>query len=87
MIHGLAGTGGALTTALVISAATIQASIMVLVIESAGIIITMSLYSYVLISTMSRYLKKNLAVFLWINGLAGLGSVSVGCLLVYKSLA
>ena len=87
MIHGLAGTGGALTTALVISAATIQASIMVLVIESAGIIITMSLYSYVLISTMSRYLKKNLAVFLWINGLAGLGSVAVGCLLVYKILA
>ncbi|SEA78965.1 hypothetical protein [Pedobacter hartonius] len=83
MIHGLAGTGGALTTALVISASTIQASIMVLVIESAGIIITMSIYSYVLISTMSRYLKKNMVVFKWINGIAGLGSMIVGCILVY----
>ena len=84
MIHGLAGTGGALTTALVISASTIQASIMVLVIESVGIILTMSIYSYVLISTMSRYLKKNMAVFKWINGIAGLGSAAVGCILVYK---
>jgi len=86
MIHGLAGTGGALTTALVISAATIQASIMVLIIESAGIILTMSLYSYVLISTMSRYLKKNMAIFKWINGIAGLGSAVVGCILIYGAL-
>jgi len=87
MIHGLAGTGGALTTALVISASTIQASIMVLVIESVGIILTMSIYSYVLISTMSRYLKKNMAVFKWINGIAGFGSATVGCILVYKVIA
>ena len=86
MIHGLAGTGGALTTALVISAATIQASIMVLIIESAGIILTMSLYSYVLISTMSRYLKKNMAIFKWINGIAGLGFAVVGCILIYGAL-
>lgn len=87
MIHGLAGTGGALTTALVISATTIQASIMVLVIESAGIILTMSIYSYVLISTMSRYLKKNMAVFKWINGIAGLGSAVVGCILIYSVIS
>jgi nickel/cobalt exporter len=86
MIHGLAGTGGALTTALVISASTIQASIMVLVIESAGIIMAMSIYSYVLISTMSRYLKKNMAIFKWINGVAGLGSAIVGCILICRAL-
>ena len=87
MIHGLAGTGGALTTALVISASSIQASIMVLVIESVGIILTMSIYSYVLISTMSRYLKKNMAVFKWINGIAGLGSATVGCILIYNVIS
>jgi len=86
MIHGLAGTGGALTTALVISATTIQASVMVLVIESLGIIVTMSLYSYVLISTMSRYLKKNMVIFKWINGIAGLGSTIVGLLVIYNAL-
>ncbi|MET1053946.1 MAG: cytochrome c biogenesis protein CcdA [Pedobacter sp.] len=87
MIHGLAGTGGALTTALVISAATIQASIMVLVIESAGIILAMSIYSYVLISTMSRYLQKNMSVFKWINGTAGVGSATVGCIVLYRVLS
>jgi nickel/cobalt exporter len=87
MIHGLAGTGGALTTALVISAATVKASIMVLVIESAGIILTMSIYSYILISTMSRYLARNMAVFKWINGIAGLGSATVGCILIYRVIS
>ncbi|MCX2479679.1 hypothetical protein OQY15_11335 [Pedobacter sp. MC2016-15] len=86
MIHGLAGTGGALTTALVISATTIQASIMVLIIESAGIILAMSIYSYILISTMSRYLQKNMFVFKWINGIAGVGSATVGCIVIYRVL-
>jgi len=87
MVHGLAGTGGALTTALVISATTIQASIMVLIIESAGIILAMSIYSYILISTMSRYLQKNMSVFKWINGIAGVGSATVGCIVIYRILS
>lgn len=84
MLHGLAGTGGALTTALVISAPTISASIMVLVVESAGIILAMSVYSYVLIHTMSRFLEKNTAVFKWMNGVAGLGSMTIGCIWIYN---
>jgi nickel/cobalt exporter len=87
MVHGLAGTGGALTTALVISASTIQASIMVLIIESAGIILAMSIYSYILISTMSRYLHKNMSVFKWINGVAGVGSAAVGCIVIYRVIS
>lgn len=83
MLHGLAGTGGALTTALVISAPTVSASIMVLVVESVGIILAMSVYSYVLIHTMSRFLEKNTAVFKWMNGIAGLGSMTIGCIWIY----
>lgn len=84
MLHGLAGTGGALTTALVISAPTTGASILVIVIESAGIILAMSVYSYVLIHTMSRFLEKNTAVFKWMNGIAGLGSITIGCIWIYN---
>ena len=84
MLHGLAGTGGVLTTALVISASTIGGSIMVLVIESAGIILAMSIYSYLLISTMSRFLQNNMVVFKWMNGLAGLGSILLGSTWIYK---
>lgn len=84
MLHGLAGTGGALTTALVISATTIGGSIMVLVIESVGIVLAMGVYSYVLISTMSRFLEKNLVIFKWMNGIAGLASIAIGCLWIYR---
>jgi cytochrome c biogenesis protein CcdA len=84
MLHGLAGTGGALTTALVISATTIGGSIMVLVIESVGIVLAMGVYSYVLISTMSRFLEKNLVIFKWMNGIAGLASMAIGCLWIYR---
>lgn len=87
MLHGLAGTGGALTTALVISAPTLSGSILVLVIESLGIIIAMSVYSYVLIATMSRFLEKNMAVFKWMNGIAGLGSMLIGCIWIYNLAA
>jgi len=84
MLHGLAGTGGALTTALVISATTIGGSILVIVIESVGIILAMGVYSYVLIHTMSRFLEKNMAVFKWMNGIAGLGSITIGCIWIYN---
>jgi len=84
MLHGLAGTGGVLTTALVISATTIGGSVMVLVIESAGIILAMSIYSYLLISTMSRFLQNNMVIFKWMNGLAGLGSILLGSTWIYK---
>ena len=84
MVHGLAGTGGALTTALVISAATIGGSVMVLVIESSGIILAMSIYSYILISTMSRFLEKNLVIFKWMNGVAGLASILIGSIWIYR---
>jgi nickel/cobalt exporter len=84
MLHGLAGTGGALTTALVISATTIGGSVMVLVIESGGIVLAMGIYSYVLISTMSRFLEKNLAIFKWMNGIAGLASIAIGCIWISR---
>lgn len=85
MLHGLAGTGGVLTSALVISASTISEAIMILVIESAGIILAMGVYSYVLISTMSRFIERNMIIFKWMNGLAGLASILVGLVWIYSA--
>ena len=87
MVHGLAGTGGMLTSALVISASTISESIMILVIESVGIILAMGIYSYVLISTMSRFIERNMIIFKWMNGLAGLASILVGLYWIYSAVA
>lgn len=85
MLHGLAGTGGMLTSALVISASTVGESIMILLIESAGIIMAMGVYSYVLISTMSRFVERNMVIFKWMNGLAGLASIVVGLVWMYNA--
>lgn len=85
MVHGLAGTGGMLTSALVISASTIGESIMILVIESVGIILAMGVYSYVLITTMSRFIERNMTIFKWMNGLAGLASILVGLFWLYNA--
>lgn len=86
MLHGLAGTGGALTSALVLSSATIGEAILVLVVESLGIIIAMGVYSYVLIVTMSRFLERNLSIFKWMNGIAGLASIVIGVIWIVGML-
>lgn len=87
MLHGLAGTGGALTSALVLSAATYTDAILVLVVESIGIIIAMGIYSYSLVYIMSRFIEKNLALFKWMNGIAGLGSIIIGFIWMYNSIS
>ncbi|WP_196889248.1 hypothetical protein [Aureivirga sp. CE67] len=86
MLHGLAGTGGALTSALILSAATFSDAIMILVVESIGIIVSMAAYTYVLIFTMSRFIEKNLAIFKWLNGIVGLLSIFFGALLFYNTV-
>jgi len=86
MLHGLAGTGGALTSALVLSSATTGEAILVLAVESLGIIIAMGIYSYVLIVTMSRFLERNLSIFKWMNGIAGLASIIIGVIWIYTNL-
>lgn len=86
MLHGLAGTGGALTTALVISAPTVMDAILVLVVESLGIIIAMGVYSYTLVVTMSRFLDKNVLIFKWMNGIAGVASMLIGLYWTYNAI-
>ncbi|WP_111708531.1 cytochrome c biogenesis protein CcdA [Lutibacter citreus] len=86
MLHGLAGTGGALTSALVISAATITDAVIVLVVECLGIIIAMGVYSYSLIAVMSRFIEKNLSIFKWMNGVAGLASILIGSYWIYNTI-
>ncbi len=87
MLHGLAGTGGALTSALILSASTITEAIWILVIESVGVIVAMAVYSYVLIFTMSRFIERNIAIFKWLNAMIGIISILIGVLWLYKTLA
>ena len=83
MLHGLAGTGGALTSALIISATTMSEAILILIIESIGVILSMAVYSYVLIYAMSRFIERNMSIFKWMNGVVGVISILVGIWMIY----
>ena len=85
MLHGLAGTGGALTSALVLSTSSTGEALIVLGVESLGIIVAMGTYSYVLITVMSRFLERNLSVFKWLNGVAGAASIAIGLYWTYNA--
>ena len=87
MLHGLAGTGGALTSALVLGSPTISDAILILAIESLGIIVAMGVCSYVLIYVMSRFLERNLSIFKWMNGIAGVASAIIGFVWLYNSIS
>ena len=87
MLHGLAGTGGALPSALILSAQTISEAIWILIIESVGVILAMAVYSYVLIFTMSRFIERIMSIFRWLNALVGIISIVVGGLLLYNTIA
>ncbi len=78
MLHGLAGTGGALTSALIIGADTISDAVLILLVESIGVIFSMGVYSYVLIFTMSRFIERNISIFKWMNGSIGVISILAG---------
>ncbi|MCG8761916.1 hypothetical protein G1K46_04085 [Tenacibaculum finnmarkense] len=87
MLHGLAGTGGALTSALVLSSSSVAEALLILAVESVGIIVAMGVYSYVLIYVMSRFLERNLAIFKWMNGVAGVASAIIGFVWLYNSIS
>ncbi|WP_378187361.1 hypothetical protein ACE939_03310 [Aquimarina sp. W85] len=86
MLHGLAGTGGALTSALILSSTSLSEAVLILVIESLGIIVAMGVYSYVLIHVMSRFLERNLSIFKWMNAIAGSASIVIGIIWLYKGI-
>ncbi|MCD8409620.1 hypothetical protein [Tenacibaculum finnmarkense] len=87
MLHGLAGTGGALTSALVLSSSSVAEALLILAVESVGIIVAMGVYSYVLIYVMSRFLERNLAIFKWMNGVAGVASAIIGFVWLYNCIS
>ena len=84
MLHGLAGTGGALTSVLVVGATTYAEALFVLFIESVGVILAMSVYSFVLLKVMSRFIERNIIIFKMMNVFLGLLSFFVGVHWVLK---
>jgi nickel/cobalt exporter len=86
MLHGLAGTGGACAIALTLAAKDATTAIWIIVLQSAGIIITMTTYSCVLAFSVSRLIERHQLIFKVMNAIVGLFSIAVGLLWIYKAI-
>lgn len=86
MLHGLAGTGGACAVALTLAAKDKYTAIGVIVIQSLGILCTMTIYSCVLAFSVSRFIERNQIVFKIINAVVGVFSITIGCIWIYNTI-
>ena len=84
MLHGVAGTGGALAIALGLAADSVQMALWILVLESIGILFAMGLYSLLLVFAMKRLAGSHSGLLKGINIVVGLLSIGVGCLWIYN---
>ncbi|MDJ1498047.1 hypothetical protein QNI19_34210 [Cytophagaceae bacterium DM2B3-1] len=86
MLHGLAGTGGACTVALVLASKDTSVAMLVILLQSIGILFSMTIYSCVLAFSVSRFIERNQFVFKLINALVGLFSIGIGCVWIFNAL-
>lgn len=87
MLHGAAGTGGALAIALGLAADNIQMALAILAVESIGVLIAMLIYSLLLTYALRSLTSKHGLFLKGINLLVGVVSISVGILWLYRSFA
>jgi hypothetical protein len=84
MLHGLAGTGGACSIALILASENASTAVWVIVLQSLGIVIAMTTYSCVLAFSVSRFIERNQMAFKSMNAIVGLFSIGVGCIWIYN---
>lgn len=84
MLHGMAGTGGACTIALILASKNTATAVGIIMIQSIGIILAMTTYSCVLAFSVSRFIERNQIAFKFINATVGIFSIFIGCVWIYK---
>lgn len=84
MVHGLAGTGGACAVALTLAAKDASTAVWIIVLQSAGIVITMTTYSCVMAFSVSRFIERHQRVFTIMNAVAGVFSIGCGVVMLFE---
>ncbi|MCF0052572.1 hypothetical protein MUK70_09955 [Dyadobacter chenwenxiniae] len=87
MVHGLAGTGGACAVALTLAASDTSAAVWIIILQSAGIILSMSAYGYFFATSINRFGGKRETFLKVINYVVGTFSIVIGAITLYESLA
>jgi nickel/cobalt transporter (NicO) family protein len=86
MIHGLAGTGGACTVALTLAARDATTAVWIIILQSTGIILSMSAYGYFFTCSINKFASRKESALKVINFLVGILSIFIGTLTMYRSL-
>ncbi|PWJ55028.1 hypothetical protein CLV98_11547 [Dyadobacter jejuensis] len=85
MIHGLAGTGGACAVALTLAASDATTALWIIIIQSLGIIVSMSAYGYFFTSSLQRFASKKVTIIRMINYLVGAFSILIGIITLLQA--
>ncbi|GAB3764994.1 hypothetical protein [Spirosoma pomorum] len=78
MVHGLAGTGGACTVALTLAASDAATAVWIIVLQSAGIIVAMTLYGCLLAFSLTKVVDRWQTAVRAINYAVGIFSIAIG---------
>lgn len=78
MLHGMAGTGGACTLALTMAADNSYTALWIIVLQSIGILLTMTVYGYFLSVSFSHIAQRSRFFFKYVIAGAGIFSIVIG---------
>lgn len=86
MVHGLAGTGGACTIALTLAARDATAAVWIIVLQSAGILISMTTYGCLFAFSAARFSSRWQPSLKWLNYVVGAFSIGIGVYTLAESV-
>lgn len=87
MIHGLAGTGGACTVALTLAARDASTAVWIIVLQSVGIIVAMTLYGCLLAFSLTRVIDRWQTAVRLINYAVGIFSIAIGAYTLFEVIS
>ena len=85
MVHGLAGTGGACAVALALAASDASTAVWIIILQSIGIIVSMSAYGYFFAFSINKFAGRREAILKIINYTVGTFSIIIGFITLYGS--
>ncbi|MDR6804413.1 cytochrome c biogenesis protein CcdA [Dyadobacter sp. BE34] len=85
MVHGLAGTGGACAVALTLAARDAMTAVWIIVLQSIGIILSMSAYGYFFAFSIGRFAGKRERFLMIVNYAVGAFSILIGAITLFES--
>lgn len=86
MLHGLAGTGAAVSIALTLAAENSWTAMILILIQCLGILLTMTFYSSMMIFSVSIVNLKNRRMLQALNLITGIVSIMIGIMYLYNSI-